>query len=167
MLSILVAASTSGVIGRDNALPWRLSADLRRFRRLTTGHAIVMGRKTYESIGRPLPERTNLVVTRQRDFAAPGCVVVDTIDAAIQRAHEIHGEHDEIFIVGGADIFRQTLDRADRLYLTRVEADVPGDTYLPPIDVSHWRLVEQSHHAADDKNDHPHTFAVYDRVRRM
>jgi dihydrofolate reductase len=163
MLSLLVAVSTSGVIGRDNALPWKLSADLRRFRRLTTDHAIIMGRKTYESIGRPLPERTNIVVTRQSDFVAPGCEVVANIDAAIAKAREVHGEGHEVFIVGGAEIYRQTLDRADRLYLTRVETDAPGDTYLPRIDFSQWTLVEETHHAADDKNEFPHTFAIYDK----
>jgi dihydrofolate reductase len=163
MLSLLVAVSTTGVIGRDNALPWKLSADLRRFRRLTTGHAIIMGRKTYESIGRPLPERTNIVVTRQADFIAPGCAVVTDIDAAIRKAHEAHGEDAEVFIVGGAEIYRQTLDRADRLYLTQVETDASGDTYLPTIDLSQWQLVEETHHAADDKNEYPHTFAIYDR----
>jgi dihydrofolate reductase len=165
MLSLLVAVSDTGVIGRDGGLPWRLSADLRRFRRLTTGHAIIMGRKTYESIGRPLPERTNIVVTRQSDFAANGVIVAGDIDAAIQSAQQIHGAGDEVFIGGGAEIYRQTLDRADRLYLTRVHADVAGDTYLPPIDFSQWRLVEESRHAADEKNEFPHTFAVYDRIR--
>jgi dihydrofolate reductase len=164
MLSLLVAASTTGVIGRDNALPWKLSADLRRFRRLTTGHAIIMGRKTYETIGRPLPERTNIVITRQVGFAAPGCEVVATIDAAIAKAQAIHGVSDEVFIVGGAEIYRQTLDRADRLYLTQVETDAPGDAYLPPIDLAEWRLVEVSRHAADDRNEHPHTFAIYDKI---
>ncbi|MEX2188778.1 MAG: dihydrofolate reductase [Pirellulales bacterium] len=165
MLSILVAVSDTGVIGRDGELPWRLSADLRRFRRMTTGHAIVMGRKTYESIGRPLPERTNIVVTRQPAFTADGVVSAPDIDAAIRTAQTIHGAEDEVFVVGGAEIYRQTLDRADRLYLTRVHANVAGDTYLPAIDFNHWRLVEESHHAADDKNEFPHTFAVYERMR--
>ncbi len=164
MLSILVAVSDTGVIGRDGGLPWRLSADLRRFRRLTTGHAIVMGRKTYESIGRPLPERTNIVVTRQADFTAEDVVVAGDIDAALRRAREAHGPDDEVFVVGGAEIYRQTLDRADRLYLTRVHTDIGGDTYLPPIDFAQWRLVEESRHATDDKNEFPHTFAVYDRA---
>jgi dihydrofolate reductase len=163
MLSLLVAVSDTGVIGRDNALPWRLSADLRRFRRLTTGHAIVMGRKTYESLGRPLPERTNIVVTRQADFAPPGVLVVHSIDAAIEQARKVHGDDSEIFIIGGAEIYRQTLDRADRLYLTRVHTDVEGDTHLQ-LDLDEWRLVEESQHPADEKNEFPHTYAVYERV---
>lgn len=163
MISLLVAVSSTGVIGRDNALPWKLSADLRRFRRLTTGHAIVMGRKTFESIGRPLPERTNIVVTRQAGYAAEGVIVASDIDAAIRKASEIHGADDEVFIVGGAEIYRQTLERADRLYLTRVEADVAGDTYLPAIDFSQWKLVEETRFAADERNEFPHSFLVYER----
>jgi dihydrofolate reductase len=163
MLSLLVAVSDTGVIGRDNALPWRLSADLRRFRRLTTGHAIVMGRKTYESLGRPLPERTNIVVTRQADFAPPGVLVVHSIDAAIEQARKADGDDSEIFIIGGAEIYRQTLSRADRLYLTRVHTDVEGDTHLQ-LDFDEWRLVEESQHPADEKNEFPHTYAVYERV---
>lgn len=148
------------IIGRDNALPWHLPADLKRFRRLTTGYPIVMGRRSYESIGRPLPERTNIVVTRRAEYRAPGCTVVHTIDDAFRVA----GDTDEIFVIGGAELYAQTLDRADRLYLTWVHARVAGDTQFPAFDLASWREVARERHETDAQHALPYSFVTLDRV---
>jgi dihydrofolate reductase len=149
------------VIGVDNSLPWRLPADLRHFRRLTTGHHVIMGRRNYESIGKPLPDRTNIVVTRNPSYRAPGCLVMHSLEAALASAQN----DPEIFVIGGADIYRQALDRADRLYLTLVHAQVQGDTYFPPIDERQWREISRERHELDEKNPHACTFLVYDRIQ--
>jgi len=157
-ISLIVAVAENGVIGCKGDLPWHLSADLKRFKRLTMGHAIVMGRKTWESIGRPLPGRTMLVVSRQADYQADGVQVVDSWDNAIAHASE-----EELFVIGGAEIYRQALPKANRLYLTRVLATVEGDTYFPEIDLSVWNQVESESHAADANNDHAYRFEVFQR----
>lgn len=157
-LSAIVAMAANRVIGAGNQLPWRLSADLARFKRLTMGHTLVLGRKTYESIGRPLPGRTFIVVTRQRDYAPAGVTVAHSVDEALALARA-RGD-DEVFIAGGADIYAQTMDRIDRLYLTRIERDVPGDTYFPEVDLSGWRLVEEERHP---EGDLPFAFLTYER----
>lgn len=148
------------VIGRDNALPWRLPADLKRFRRLTTGHPIIMGRRSYESIGRPLPDRTNIVVTRRADYQAPGCTVVHTIEDAFRAA----GDTDEVFVIGGAELYAQTLDRADRLYLTCVHAPIAGDTVFPAFDPASWRETAREQHETDDQHVWAYSFVTLDRV---
>lgn len=149
------------VIGVDNTLPWRLPADLKHFRRLTSGHPVIMGRRNFESIGKPLPERDNIVVTRNPDYRAPGCVVTHSLEEALTAAQN----DAEIFIIGGADIYRQALSRADRLYLTLVHADVPGDTYFPEFDPAQWHETRRERHAADEKNAYAYTFLTYDRKR--
>jgi dihydrofolate reductase len=149
------------VIGVDNSLPWRLPADLRHFRRLTTGHHVIMGRRNYESIGKPLPDRTNIVVTRNPSYRAPGCLVMHSLEAALASAQN----DPEIFVIGGADIYRQALDRADRLYLTLVHAQVQGDTYFPSIDEKQWQEISRERHELDEKNPHACTFLVYDRIQ--
>ena len=159
MISLIVAAATNNVIGNRGDLPWRLPADLKRFRELTMGKPIVMGRKTYESIGRPLPGRQNIVITRQDDFVAEGCDVVTSIDAAIDAA----GDADEIMIIGGSHIYDAFLPRADRIYLTRVHADVAGDAYLPAIDHGEWRPDVVESLAADDRNQYATDFVILDR----
>lgn len=161
MISLIVAMAENRVIGKDNALPWRLPADLQHFRRLTTGHPIIMGRRSYESIGRPLPERTNIVVTRRTDYAAPGCVVADSIDAAISRAEGAK----EIFVIGGADIYSQTLRFADRIYLTLVHAQVEGDARFPEFDNALWREASHERHEADVKNPYAYSFITLDRIK--
>jgi dihydrofolate reductase len=158
-LSLIVAVSENNVIGRDGDLPWHLSADLKRFKRLTRGHHIVMGRKTFESIGRMLPGRITVVVTRNAEYQAPGAIVAGSLDDALRR---ISGDSD-VFIVGGAELYRNTLDQAARIYLTAVHADVDGDTCFPEVDWSRWSLLEDVRFAADDKNDHDYSFRVYDR----
>ena len=163
-LSVIVAASENDVIGREGGLPWRLPDDLARFKRLTTGHPIVMGRKTFESIGRPLPGRTSVVVSRQADYD-PGCegvLAAGSLDEALEIAEQQPGG-DEVFVIGGAQIYALAIPLADRLYLTRVHAHVEGDVCLPEFAESHWRVVEESHHGADERNEYAHTFWVLER----
>jgi dihydrofolate reductase len=160
-LSLIAAHARNGVIGRNNGLPWRLSSDLKRFRELTMGHHIVMGRKTYESIGRPLPGRKMVVVTSRKNFSAPECEIATSLEQAIDLAQ---GDS-EVFFIGGAEIYRQVLDRVDRLYLTSIDAVVEGDAFLPPLDLSGWRLVSEEEHGADEKNAYPYRFTTYDRVQ--
>ncbi|NVJ26622.1 MULTISPECIES: dihydrofolate reductase [Myxococcus] len=157
-LSAIVALAANRVIGAHNQLPWRLPADLARFKRLTMGHTLIMGRKTYESIGRPLPGRAFIVVTRQRDFAPEGVTVVHSVEQALQQA-EGRGD-DEVFIAGGADLYAQTMDRVERLYLTRIARDYPGDIFFPEVDLSGWKLVEQEQHPEAEP---PHAFLTYER----
>jgi dihydrofolate reductase len=164
-LSLIVAASENNVIGRGGELPWHLSADLRRFKQLTMGQAIIMGSKTWESIGRPLPGRTSIVLSRRPDWTPPGAVVSANLDSAIEAAARLPGDQHEVFVIGGSGVFRDALPRADCLYLTRVHADIEGDVMLPPIDWSEWRLTEESHHEADRQNDFAHTFQVWVRRR--
>ena len=158
-ISLVVAMARNRVIGRDNQLPWRLPADLKHFKAITIGKPVIMGRKTYESIGRPLPERTNIVVTRDPAYRADGCVVVNSADAAIEAA----GEVDEVMIIGGGQIYEQMLARADRLYLTEVQEDVEGDAWFPAFDRSQWRELEREDHQPDDRNPHAYRFLVLER----
>jgi len=162
MISIIVAASTNNVIGAQGDLPWRLSDDLRRFKAVTMGKPIVMGRKTWESIGRPLPGRQNIVITRQPDFSADGCSVVASVEEAIAAA----GDVDEVMVIGGSQIYELVLPLADRLYLTRVHADLEGDAFFPELGESEWNLVSNENHAADDRNEFDFSFRTYERKRR-
>ena len=162
MISLIVAASTNNVIGVGGDLPWRLSADLRRFRALTTGKPIVMGRKTYESIGRPLPERQNIVVTRQAGYVAEGCDVVDSTQAALDAA----GDADEVMVIGGSHIYAVFLPLAGRIYLTRVHAEIDGDAFLPEIPNGEWSVSSSELHSADDTNDYSTEFVVLERIRK-
>jgi dihydrofolate reductase len=159
-ISLVVAMAENRVIGRDNQLPWRLSADLQHFKALTMGKPIIMGRKTWESLGRPLPGRTNIVVTRDIGYQAEGCVVVHSIEQAL----EVAAGSDEVMVIGGANLYRQLLDRADRLYLTLVRADVEGDTWFPEFDLTQWREVERESHLRDDKNEFDYEFVLLERV---
>ncbi len=154
LVSIVVAAAENNVIGRGNDLPWRLPDDLKRFKSLTIGKPIVMGRKTHESIGRPLPERKNIVISRQVGFVAEGCTTVSSLDAALAAA----GDVPEVMVIGGAEIFREALPRADQLYFTRIHADVPGDTHFPDIVMEDWTELESDYHPADDRHAFAFTF---------
>lgn len=160
MISIIVAASENDVIGRQGELPWRLSDDLRHFKAITMGKPIVMGRKTWESIGRALPGRQNIVITRQDGFAADGCDVVGSLDGAIAVA----GDVDEIMVIGGSQIYALALPLAERLYITRVHADVEGDASFPAVDATRWSLVADEQHHADERNEFDFSFRVYDRA---
>lgn len=155
-LSIIVAMADDGVIGRDGDLPWRLPADLRFFKRITMGHHLVMGRRTYESIGRPLPGRSTIVLSRDRELIVPGCLVAHDLPQAVAQA-EAAGD-DEVFVAGGAEVYARALPLADRLYLTRVWARVEGDTRFPDYEGSEWVEVSREEHAVDER--HPHRFSI-------
>ena len=158
-ISLIAALARNRVIGRDNQLPWRLSADLKHFKALTMGKPIVMGRKTWESIGKPLPGRTNIVVTRDSGFTAEGCCVMHSIEAALVAAKDA----EEVMIMGGANLYAQLLPRADRLYLTEVQADVSGDAWFPEITEIQWRELERESHRADENNEFDYDFVVLER----
>ncbi|AQQ53521.1 dihydrofolate reductase [Planococcus lenghuensis] len=160
MISLLVAHDINRVIGKDNELPWHIPEDLKYFKQQTIGKGIVMGRKTYESIGRPLPNRTNIVVTRQPDFEAPGITVTHSLDEAIRLAADVN---EEVMIIGGAEIFQETLSKADRLYVTRIEQAFDGDTVFPAYSDSDWRLVSDSGQLIS-ADGIPYTFLVYERA---
>jgi dihydrofolate reductase len=159
LVSLIVAMAQNGVIGRDNSLPWRLPEDLKRFRAFTLGKPILMGRKTFESIGRPLPGRTNLVLTRDRGWFAAGVIVAHSVEEALAQA----GASQELVAIGGAEIYRLVLPFARRIYLTHVHADVPGDIYFPDFDPTQWADVECSTHPADDEHAYPVTFVTLER----
>jgi dihydrofolate reductase len=159
-VSLVVAMARNRVIGRDNALPWRLPEDLKHFKAVTLGKPILMGRKTYESIGKPLPGRTNLVMTRDAGWQSPGTVVVHSVAEAfeqVQAAPELAG-------IGGADVFSLLLPLASRIYLTRVEADIAGDTLFPPLDLSQWVELENRKFSADERNPYDMTFMTLQRA---
>jgi dihydrofolate reductase len=157
--SLVVAMARNRVIGRDNQLPWRLPADLAYFKRVTMGHPVVMGRRTYESIGKPLPGRLNIVVSRNPEFRAPGCTVVPSLDEAWRAA----GDADEVSVIGGTSIFAEALPYADRIHLTEVDADVPGDTWFPEFDRREWAEREVERHAPDERHAYPFRIVVLDR----
>ena len=159
MVSLVVAMASNGVIGRGNELPWRLPADLRRFRSLTLGKPVLMGRRTFESIGRPLAERVNLVLTRDARWTTDGVLVVHTLPEALERARDCP----ELVAIGGAEVYRLVLPLARRIYLTRVQADLPGDTFFPPLDPAEWRDVERSAQPADERHAWPLTFVTLER----
>jgi len=158
-LSIIVAMDQKGVIGLNNALPWRLSADLKNFKAVTMGKPVIMGRKTWESIGKTLPGRDNVIITRNPDYRADGCIVCHGLEEALQRYANVP----EVVIIGGHDIFQSALVRADALYLTDVHADVEGDTWFPVFDRTEWHQISQQDFVADEKNQYPFTFSVLER----
>lgn len=162
-ISIIVAVAENGIIGGGGGLPWRLSDDLRRFKQLTMGHTIIMGRRTWESIGRALPGRRTVVVSRSPGFQidVKDVATATSLDDAVRIA-ERYGD-DEAFIVGGAELYRESLGRADRLYLTRVRGTVDGDTLFPEIEWNRWQLVESEEYDANEKNEHATRFEIYDR----
>ena len=159
-IALIAAMAENRVIGRENRLPWRLPADLRRFKSLTMGKPVIMGRKTYESIGKPLPGRSNIVVTRDPDYRAQGCRVVHSLEQALEAA----AGHDEVMVIGGAELYRQTLERAERTYLTMVKAELDGDALFPQIETRHWRELERESHRADEKNEYDYDFVTLERV---
>ena len=162
ILSLLVAAAENNVIGKNNQLPWHLPNDLKYFKNQTWGLPILMGRKTFESIGKPLPGRKNIVITRNRDWKSDGILVVHSLDEAIQTA-EADGVK-EIFVIGGAEIFNDAFEKAQRLYLTRVHEVIEGDTYLKGMNEAEWKMVKNRFCAADEKNAYNHSFQVWERV---
>ncbi|MBZ9978594.1 dihydrofolate reductase [Mesorhizobium sp. BR-1-1-10] len=169
-VAIYVAIAENGVIGRDGGLPWRLSTDLKRFKADTMGKPIIMGRKTYEGIGRPLPGRLNIVVTRDKAWRAEGVEVAHTLEAAIQLA-TVRGRRmtgvDEVCIIGGGEIYAQALPLAERLHVTHVLAAVDGDAHFPPIDPDVWQVVSSREIASGEKDSHATRYTVYERRREI
>lgn len=159
MLSVIVAVAKNGIIGSANQLIWHISEDLRRFKAITLGHPIVMGRKTYESIGRPLPNRTNVVITRQEGFLAKGCTVVHSLEEAIARFNP----QEEVFVIGGGEIYAQAMPLAKRFYLTRVEHEYAGDTRFTDWEPSDWTLESEERHERGEGFEYPFVFLNYIR----
>lgn len=160
MISIIVAMGANRAIGKGNELLWHLPADFKHFKSVTMGKPILMGRKTYESIGKPLPGRKNIVITRDESFFAEGVVVVHSIDAALSEAKE----HQEVMVIGGASFYQQMLPLVDRLYVTEVHQTFVADAFFPEINSNDWRVVEQSEYAADDKHAYDFSFITYQRI---
>ncbi len=161
MIKILVACDENRVIGKDNQLIWHLPADLKRFKSLTTGHVILMGRKTYESIGKPLPNRTTIVITRQADFQAEGTITAHSVDEAILKAKSLSRE--DIFIVGGAEIYTLSLALADQILLTQLHDFFDGDAYFPEISAETWEIVARERGLTDEKNPFQYSFITYQK----
>ena len=163
-ISAILAMSENHVIGDDNQLPWHLPADLRHFKTITSGHPILMGRKTHESIGRPLPNRTNIVITRNHAYHADGCLVVKSIDEAIEEAKKL--QQNEIFIIGGAEVYKQLLPHIECIYLTIVHEIFEGDAFFPELDMNEWKELSREFHDADDENDYDYSFVQMERVKK-
>lgn len=159
IISMIAALARNGVIGKEMGLPWRLPSDLKRFKSITMGKPIIMGRRTHESIGRPLPGRHNIVVTRNRSFRAPGCTVVYSVDAALEAATG----NEEAVIIGGAELYRQLFPRAERLYLTFIDREFDGDTYFPEFDRSEWTEVLAESVKTSEDTPHPYQFVILER----
>lgn len=161
--TIVVAVSRNGIIGRDGDMPWRLSSDLKRFKAMTLGRPVIMGRKTYQSIGRPLPGRPNVVITRDAGFSAEGVTTAHSLEEAIEIASRLAAEShaDEICVLGGGEIYRQAIALSDRLLITHVEADVDGDTSFPVIDPALWQVESELAVPAGEKDTYPTRFVVY------
>lgn len=159
MLSLIAAVDRNGLIGAGRRMPWHLPADLRRFRQITMGHPIIMGRATWDSLGRPLPGRENVVVSTRLALDTPGCTVVRSVDAAILAASRA----DEAMVIGGATLYAQTLAQAERIYLTRVDGAFEGDVFFPCFDETAWVEVAREPHPADDENPWPYAFTVLER----
>ena len=158
-VSIIVAVAKNGIIGKENDLPWCLSEDLKHFKRTTLGKPVIMGRKTYESVGKPLPGRRNIVVSRNPSYEVEGCEVAHSIEEAVEMA----AAADEVMVLGGGRLYADALPITDRIYLTRVDAEVEGDTRFPDLDMGEWQEVDRWTHPADEKNDFPCTFLILER----
>ena len=160
-ISIIAAMTDDGVIGIENRLPWNLPADMKWFRQQTLGKPVLMGRKTYDSIGKPLPGRRNIIISRDSTLALEGCEVVNTIETALERCSTV----DEVMIIGGASFYQQTLPQADQLYLTLVHANIKGDAYFPPLNPTEWHEIARIDHPADAQNCFSYSFTVLERKR--
>jgi dihydrofolate reductase len=160
MVSIIVAMGRNRVIGKDNSLIWHLPADLKHFKETTMGRPVIMGRKTFESVGKPLPGRTNIIVTRRKGYRAQGCLAAGSVEKAL----ELVAGEPEVFIAGGGEIYRESLPLADRLYITIIDHDFEGDTFFPEFSGKKWKISQEIYHPADDRNKYPMIFRVYKRV---
>ena len=165
-ISLIVAVAENGVIGKDNGLPWHLPADMKYFRDTTMGHCVIMGRKNYDSIPlkyRPLEGRINIVVTRQRNFQAEKCILAGSVEEALKEAESRNEE--EVFVIGGADIYRQTIGLADTLYVTHIRHSFEGDAFFPAIEPGRWMKIIQKDQQVDEKNKFPFSFSVYEKIK--
>ena len=158
-LSIIVAMDRNRVIGNNDSLPWHISADLKNFKKITMGKPIVMGRKTHESIGRPLPGRENIIITRDKTYQAEGCTVLNSIDEIFEHCKD----DEEVMITGGSEIYKHTLEQATRLYLTEVHTEVEGDTFFPDFDRKEWKEVAREAFTADERNDFDYSFVLLEK----
>ena len=166
MVSLIVAMTRNRVLGRDGDMPWRLSADLKRFKKITMGHPLIMGRKTFDSIGRPLPGRTTIVVSRSGVIDDPNVAVARGFDEAVQIARDSAGggsDDGEVFITGGAQIYELALPFVERIYLTQIHCTLEGDTFFPELDWGPWELLSQEDHRADERNNYDYSFLIYQR----
>lgn len=162
-LSAILAMSENHVIGKENQLPWHMPADMRHFREITSGHIVLMGRKTYESIGKPLPNRTNIVLTRHPQYQAPGCTIVPSIIEALKFVETHSQEKQEIFVIGGAEIYHLLLPYCNRIYLTLIHHHFDGDVYFPVIEPRDWDETKRIDYAADPENPYPYSFIWLER----
>lgn len=158
-IAAIFAMSTNRVIGKDNQLPWHLPADLKHFKEITLNHPILMGRKTYQSIGRPLPNRCNVIITHDKHFEAPGCIVVHSIETALEAV----ATSDKVFVIGGAYLYEQMLPQTQRLYMTLVHHHFDGDAFFPNIHPAEWQEIERQDFAADERNPYSYSFSILDR----
>jgi dihydrofolate reductase len=164
-ISLIAALAQNRTIGKNNDLPWHLPDDMKYFMQTTKGHHCIMGRKNYDSIPekfRPLPNRTNIVLTHQKDFKAPSCIVVNSIAKGLEIAK--NNNESEVFIIGGAEVYKQSLAFADRLYLTEIKADIQGDTFFPPINQNEWKELSRTTHPADERHQYAFDFVVYEKI---
>lgn len=163
IISLIVAMDEAGGIGLNGGLPWYLPADLKHFKSTTMSHHLIMGRKTYESIGRPLPGRTMIVLTRNQEYHPEGCLVAHSLDIALEIARS--NEEDEVFIIGGGDVFSQAIGLADKIYLTMVHTTLSADVFFPKIIPSEWEETSLELHSPDERNPHPYSFTELSRIR--
>jgi len=161
MISLIFAMDRNRLIGKNNELPWYLPADLQYFKRTTSGHTVIMGRKTYDSIGKPLPNRKNVVITRDSHLRLEGCTTCTSVPEAL----DIIGAEEEAFVIGGAEVYKQFLPVADRMYITFIDESFEGDAYFPPYEEEHWRLIQNEQGIKDEKNPYEHRFTVWERVK--
>jgi dihydrofolate reductase len=159
MISLIWAMGENRTIGKDNDMPWHLPADLAYFKKVTSGHTVLMGRKTHESIGRSLPNRKNIIITHNKEYKAEGCTVVHSVEEALNHTNE-----DEVFVIGGAQIYDVFLPTADRLYITQIEQSFDGDAFFPPFDLSKWKLISEEQGIKSEKNPYDYKFLVYEKI---
>ncbi len=157
MIILIAAAAENNALGKDNQLLWHLPEDFKRFKQITSGNYIIMGRKTFESFPKPLPNRTHVIITRQKDYIAEGCIVVHSLEEAI----EISPKEEEVFVIGGAEIYKQSIENADKIELTRVHSEFEADAFFPEFNTSNWNLVFSEKHTKDEKHQYDYTFETY------
>lgn len=157
MIILIAAVAENNALGKDNQLVWHLPNDFKRFKTLTSGHYIIMGRKTFESFPKPLPNRTHIIITRQKNYKYEGCFIA----SSLERAMEIAPKNEDVFVIGGGEIYKQSLEIADKIEITKVHATFEADTYFPEIDLDKWKLVFEEHHKKDEKHNFDFTFQTY------